>query len=141
MGSVLAQEDPSPQQIAESTVASWNEAFAHGRVDEILSFYTSNAMVVHPNGTVSKSLSEIKAFWQTVMEKRAGVIAFRIVEARGEREGTIVTEAKLSDLKTLQNPHQTMNYEYDGVLYSVLKRQTDGSWKAEAQRWTDRRKS
>lgn len=131
----LVGADDSTQQIAESNVARWNEAFAHGRVDDILSLYTDNAMLVQPNGSVSKNMSEIRAFWQTLIEKRGGVLAIDVIEVKGEQEDTIVTTTRISEVKSLPAAAQVMKYQFDGVLYSVLKRQRDGSWKAQVQQW------
>lgn len=129
------------RQIAESNVAKWNEAFAKGKVDDILSLYAQDAMLVQPNGEVSRSAGEIRAFWQHLISQRAGVFEIDIVEAKGGKDGTIVTTAKLSDLKTLPDKtHQVLKYNYDGLLYSVLKRQSDGSWKAQVQQWSDKSK-
>lgn len=136
-GQALALEDA--RQIAESNVAKWNEVLARGRVDEILAMYADNAMVLQPNGAVSKNSREIRAFWQTMIDKKAGVFSIGIVEAKGEKEGTIVTKTILSDVKTLENAQQ-IKYNYDGVLYSVLKRQSDGSWKSQVQQWSDKSK-
>jgi uncharacterized protein (TIGR02246 family) len=131
-GASRAAEDV--RQIAESSIAKWNAAFAEGKVDEILSLYADNAMLVQPNGSVSKSVGEIRAFWQTLIQK--GVYAMDVVDVRSEKDDTIVATTKLCDIKTLEDPSQVMKYRYDGVLYSVLKRQADGSWKAQVQQWT-----
>jgi uncharacterized protein (TIGR02246 family) len=139
LGTGQVSADESTQQIAESNVAKWNEAFAHGKVDDIVSLYTDNAMLVQPNGSISKNTSEIRAFWQTMIEKRGGVLAIDVVEVKGEHDDTIVTTTRISEVKTLpaSAQAQVMKYQYDGVLYSVLKRQHDGSWKAEVQQWRD----
>lgn len=127
--------DQNPQQIAESRAAEWNAAFAGGRVDDILSLYTENAILLQPNGSVSKSPHEIREFWQVLIQK--GVYAMDIVTVRSGDDNTIVTTSTLSDVKTLQNPsQQVMKYRYNGVLYSVFKRQPDGSWKANVQQWS-----
>ena len=130
-----------PWQIAQASVAKWNEAFATGKVDDIVSLYSDHAMMVQPNGSVSKSSGEIRAFWQTLIDNKGGTFAFDIVEVRSEKEDTIITTTKFTDVKTLNTQRQVMKYNYDGLLYSVLKRQSDGSWKAEAQRWSDKSRS
>jgi len=135
-GASQAAEDV--RQIAESSIAKWNAAFAKGKVDDILSLYADNAMLVQPDGSVSKSVGEIRAFWQMLIQK--GVYAMDVVDVRSEKEDTIVATTKLSDVKTLQGPLQVMKYRYDGVLYSVLKRQADGTWKAQVQQWTGNHK-
>jgi uncharacterized protein (TIGR02246 family) len=138
VGTGASQAAEDIRQIAESSIAKWNAAFAQGKVDEILSLYADNAMLVQPNGSVSKSVGEIRAFWQMLIQK--GVYAMDVVDVRSEKEDTIVATTKLSDIKTLQSPPQVMKYRYDGVLYSVLKRQADGSWKAQVQQWTGNHK-
>jgi len=138
VGTGASQAAEDVRQIAESSIAKWNAAFAKGKVDEILSLYADNAMLVQPNGSVSKSVSEIRAFWQVLIQK--GVYAMDVVDVRSDKDDTIVATTKLSDVKTLQGPLQIMKYRYDGVLYSVLKRQADGSWKAQVQQWTGNHK-
>ncbi|HYE36382.1 YybH family protein [Methylocaldum sp.] len=138
MGAGTSQAGENVRQIAESSIAKWNAAFAKGKVEEILSLYADNAMLVQPNGAVSKSTGEIRAFWQMLIQK--GVYAMDVVDARSEKDDTIVATTKLSDVKTLQGPLQVMKYRYDGVLYSVLKRQADGSWKAQVQQWSGNHK-
>lgn len=60
-----------------------------------------------------------------------------IVDVRSEQDGSIIATARLSDIKTLRSEQpQTIKYHYGGVLYSVLRRQPDGSWKAQVQRWS-----
>lgn len=137
VASVCLRADEA-RQIAESAVAQWNAAFAKGGLDDIVSLYTDNAMLVQPNGQVSRNSGEIRAFWRPLL--RTGVYAMDIVDARSEQEDTIVATSTLSDVKTWSdsaNP-QVMKYRYGGVLYSVLKRQADGTWKAQVQKWTPR---
>ena len=129
------------QSVAAATTAQWNAAFARGKVDDIVSLYSSNAMLVQPDGAVSKNPDQIRAFWQNLIKKNAGVLNIDIQEAKGETDGTIITRATLSDVKTLQNTQHVMKYNFDGVVFSVLKRQNDGSWKAQVQRWSYKGKS
>jgi ketosteroid isomerase-like protein len=137
-GAAPSQAADSVRQIAESTAAQWNAAFAKGKVDAILSLYTDNAMLLQPNGLVSRKPSEIRAFWQALIQQ--GDYAMDIVDVRGEQDGTIVATAELSGVKTLSGQPQVMKYRYGGVVYSVLTRQPDGSWKAKVQKWSDDRK-
>ncbi len=129
------------QRVAEANSAQWNAALAKGKVDDIVSLYSANAMLVQPDGEVSKNPDQIRAFWQNLIKKNAGVFIIDVQEAKGETDGSIITRATLSDVKTLQNTQHVMKYNFDGVLYSVLKRQSDGSWKAQVQRWSYRGRS
>ena len=89
-------DEPSVQQIAESRAAEWNAAFARGKVDDILSLYTENAILLQPNGSVSKNLREIREFWQVLIQK--GVYDMDIVTARCGDDNTIITTATRSSI-------------------------------------------
>lgn len=137
-GAASAGTDDSTRQVAETTAAQWNAAFSKGQVDAILNLYAENALLVQPNGSVARGIGEIRAFWQTLIQQ--GDYTMAIVDVRGEQDGSIVATAKLSDRKTLSSPQQQiMKYHYGGLVYSVLKRQADGSWKAQVQRWNSDR--
>jgi len=129
------------RQVAEANIAKWNSAFAKGKVDDIVALYTESAMLVQPDGEVSKGAGQIRAFWVNLIGKNRGLLTVDIEEVRGEKEDTVITKTTLSDVQTLQNTQHVMKYNYDGVLYSVLKRQSDGSWKAQVQQWSNKARS
>jgi uncharacterized protein (TIGR02246 family) len=139
-GASQSQAEDSPRQIAESAAAQWNAAFAKGKVEEILALYTDNAILLQPNGKVSRGTGQIRAFWRNLIEQ--GEFAMEVVDVRNSGEGIIVATAKLSDIKVLPSPEpQVMKYRFGGVLQSVLRRQPDGSWKSQVQRWNSDRKT
>ena len=133
VGQVFADTPDNARKIAESSTAQWNEAFAKGKVDDILTLYSDDAMLLQPDGAVSKGSSQIRDFWQKMIKQ--GEYAMDVIDLRREHSGTIVATVRFSDVKTLSTANQTVKYNYDGVVYSVLKQQADGSWKAEVQRW------
>lgn len=134
-GQTWAAPVATPREVAEVTIAKWNEAFHRGRVDEIVNLYTDNAMLLAPNGQVSKNPAEIRAFWQALIDRKGGEYHFNIVDARNDKDDTIITKAVFSTRQTLARTSQTLRYNYDGELFNVIKRQKDGSWKTEVQRW------
>lgn len=130
--------DVDARGIAESNVAAFNDAFAHRRVDAIVSLFADDAMLVQPNGQVVRNPTAIREFWRNLIE--TGAYNMDIVDVRSGGDGSIVTTATVSDLKTVKSPQsQVMKYNYGGVVYSVFKRQSDGRWKAQVQQWSDRR--
>ena len=133
-GSGLAHAADPARQIAETSAAQWNAAFAQGKVDAIVSLYTDNALLLRPDGAVAHGVGEIRAFWQNVIQQ--GDYAMNIVDASSE-DGTIVATAELSGVKVEANHQPASKYRYGGVLYSVLQRQPDGTWKAKVQKWND----
>ncbi len=129
------------QRVAEANTAQWNAAFAKGRVEDIVSLYSPSAMLVQPDGAVSKNSEQIRAFWRNLIEKNSGLLTINVQEAKSGKDDTIITRAVLSDVKSLQNTQHVIKYNYEGVLYSVLKRQSDGSWKAQVQQWSNKGRS
>ena len=138
MGVCHAQNSESARKIAENAAAQWNAAFAGGRVEDILSLYADNALLLQPNGAVAKGSGQIRDFWQKLIGQ--GDYAMDLVDVRSQQDGTIVATVRFSDLKTLPNGGlHSMKYRYGGRVYSVLKQQPDGRWKAAVQRWGDDR--
>ena len=133
-GAARAETEPAARQIAEAAAAQWNAAFAQGRVEDVLSLYAADALLLQPNGTVAHGAGQIRDFWQQLM--RQGAYAMDVLDVRRELDGTIVTRIRFSDVKSMPSVRpQTMKYRYGGVIYSVLRQQSDGRWKAEVQRW------
>ncbi len=125
-------------RIASEDVAGWNRAVAHNSIDEVLSLYARNALLVQPNGVAVRGSDGIRQFWGDLLKPRGGIYLFSLDDVHVEPDGAVVSRILLSDIKYLGRPERAMKYHYEGVLYHVLKRQTDGSWKAEVQRWTRR---
>lgn len=123
--------------IAEADIGRWNSAIAKGSLDGVVSLFTADAMLLQPNGKVTRDQGQIRAFWKSLLETRQGVSRFALVKARRENDDTVVTRAVLSDSKTLGKPDDVISYHYQGVVNNVLKRQADGGWKVQVQRWND----
>jgi ketosteroid isomerase-like protein len=49
-----AESYGAARQIAERSAAQWNAAFARGALEDILALYSDNAMLLQPNGAVSR---------------------------------------------------------------------------------------
>jgi uncharacterized protein (TIGR02246 family) len=139
LGNAAVGATDDVRAIAASNAAQWNQAFAEGKVDEIVSLYAQDAILVQPDGKISRQRDEIRNFWQTLIDQ--GAFQIDVIDVKSEKDDTIVTTTTLSDIKTLQDSRHPLRYHYDGVLYSVLKRQSDGTWKATAQRWSEKARS
>jgi uncharacterized protein (TIGR02246 family) len=124
-----------PREIAEATAAQWNEAFRKGRVEDILSLYAENAMLLQPSGQVSRTPKEIREFWQRLIARKNGEYRINVIDARIEKDGSLVTTLQLSRRQNLYNSGQAVKYNDDGELRNVFRRQADGAWKAQVQRW------
>jgi ketosteroid isomerase-like protein len=124
-----------PREVAEATAAQWNEAFRTGRIEDILSLYADNAMLLQPSGQVSRTPKEIGEFWKGLIERKSGEYRIDVVDARSEKDGSLVTTLQFSRRQNLANSGRTVKYNYDGELQNVFKRQPDGTWKAQVQLW------
>ena len=135
IGPVWADDQGAARSVAERSTAEWNEAFHHGRLEEIVALYANDAILLGPNGSVARGVVEIRDFWRTLIGR--GDYAMDVVSVRSENDGSVIATLRFSDVKRLASPDSgTMKYSYGGMVNSVLKRQEDGSWKAEAQRWS-----
>jgi ketosteroid isomerase-like protein len=120
--------------VAESSAARWNAALSERRLEDIVSLYTGDAMLLRPDGEVSRDPAQIRAFWQGMMSQ--GEFAIDVVGAHSEKDDTIVMTTTFSEIKRIDSKHAGIRYHYDGMLYNVLQKQADGSWKAKIQRWS-----
>ena len=125
-----------PREIAEASAAQWNQAFTKGRIEDILSLYADNAILLQPGGQVSRTPREIRKFWEGLIERQGGEYRIEVVDARVEQDGSLVTTLQFSRQQKPAKSGRIMKYNYEGVLLSVFKRQADGTWKAQVQRWT-----
>lgn len=134
-----AEPQTTGLRIAKEEVAEWNRAVAHNSIDEILSLYARDALLMQPNGVAVRGSDGIRQFWEVLLNQPSGTYRFSLDDVRVEPDGTIISRILVNDIKYLGVPERTMKYRYEGVLYHVLKRQADGNWKAEVQRWSSRR--
>ena len=126
-GVTLAQE---PARVAENLVAQWNAVLKHGaRLNDLMRLYSKDAMVLLPNGEIAKDSKEIRDFWRNLLAKRGRRYELELEDVISAKDDTVVSTLRWSKLDG------KMKYSYDGVIYNVFKRQSDGSWKAQVQRW------
>lgn len=137
-GGCLAGSPTAVRQIAEHSAVQWNAVLARGKVEDILPLYTDNATVLQPDGSIAKGYGPIRDFWTQLIG--AGEYAMDVIDVHGEQNGTIVATLRLAGVKTRASAGEPpLQYHYDGIIYSVLKQQPDGGWKAEFQRWNSDR--
>ncbi|GAB4353161.1 MAG: YybH family protein [Methylohalobius sp. ZOD2] len=117
------------KQVAANAVAQWNTVLKKGSVDELLRLYAEDAMVLMPNGEATKDPRAIRKFWRHLLAKQAGRYELDLGNVIYAKDDTVVSTLRWS------NVDGNLKYSYDGVIYNVFKRQPDGSWKAQVQRW------
>lgn len=131
----MAQADSS-RKSAEQAIAEWNRALKHGDVSDIMAFYTDDAMLLQPSGSVARKSSEIRSFWKSLIKKGHDKYAVDVVKVSDSGANTVIAQTKWVSTAVLDGAAKdVMNYYYDSSVSTVLKRQADGSWKANIQKW------
>lgn len=128
LGLGTAWADDVPRSVNEA-VSRWNQALNQGRVDELMHLYAKDAMVLLPDGRVIRDPREIRRFWQQVLAHRGGQFEVDVDDVLSARDDTVVSTLRWT------NVDGKLKYAYDGVIYNVFKKQADGTWKAQVQRW------
>lgn len=123
-------EAQEPSRVAENMVAQWNAVLKHGAsLNDLMRLYSKDAMVLLPNGEIAKDSKEIRHFWRNLLAKRGRRYELELEDVISAKDDTVVSTLRWSKLDG------DLKYSYDGVIYNVFKRQSDGSWKAQVQRW------
>ena len=131
----MAQADSS-RKSAEQAIADWNSALKHGDVADIMSFYTDDAMLLEPGGSVARETRAIRSFWKSLIKKGHDKYAVDVVKVSDSSPDTVIAQTKWVSTAVLDgDARNVMNYYYDSSVSTVLKRQSDGSWKAKIQKW------
>ncbi len=126
VGLVSAQD---PSKVAENVVAKWNAVLQGGGVNDLMRLYSKDAKVLLPNGEMAMDKSEIREFWRQLLAQRGKKYELDLEDVIYAKDDTVVSTLRWSEL------NGDMKYSYEGLIYNVFKRQADGSWKAQVQRW------
>lgn len=122
----LAQD--APRSVTDA-VAKWNQVLQQGNLDALMHLYAKDAMVLLPNGEVVKEQKDIRRFWRHLLAKKDGRYEMDLDDVIYSRDDTVVSTLRWTSLDG------ELKYTYDGVIYNVFKKQPDGTWKAQVQRW------
>ncbi|GAB6067104.1 hypothetical protein JCM13664_04220 [Methylothermus subterraneus] len=128
-GLPFALAGETAENTAQGAVAQWNAALQSGRLDELLRLYAKDAMVLLPDGKAVRDPEAIREFWRRLLAAHAGRYALDLDKVLYSQDDTVVSTLRWS------SRDGGLKYSYEGVIYNVFKRQPDGSWKAQVQRW------
>jgi len=130
LGALSLASAQDPMRVAEDVVAKWNSVLRHGgSLNELMRLYSKDAMVLLPNGQTAKDSKEIREFWRKLLARRGKRYELDLEDVIYAKDDTVVSTLRWS------KHDGDIKYSYDGVIYNVFKRQPDGSWKAQVQRW------
>jgi ketosteroid isomerase-like protein len=125
----------SLRNIAETNVHQWNLALEQRDLDLIMTLYADNAIVLEPNGHVSRTRDAIRSFWRSVLNSANVEYSFDVDQIQ-KSTSKIVLAAKWFNRSQLSaTAPGSVHRTYDGKMTNVLVRQDDGTWKAQVQRW------
>ncbi len=128
LAGMAAAQDPA--KVAEDVVAKWNSVLRQGGgINALMQLYAKDAKVLLPNGEMAGDAKEIREFWCRLLARRGKKYEMDLEDVIYAKDDTVVSTLRWSELDG------GMKYSYDGVIYNVFKRQADGSWKAQVQRW------
>ncbi|HHJ39498.1 MAG: hypothetical protein AXA67_09285 [Methylothermaceae bacteria B42] len=117
------------EKMARDAVAQWNAVLHSGNIDALMRLYANNAVVLLPNGKTAKDKQAIRRFWKQLLDSNPNHFKLDLTDVIYAKDDTVVSSVRWV------NKEDGLEYSYDGVIYNVFKRQADGSWKAQAQRW------
>ncbi len=117
------------EKMARDAVAQWNAVLHSGNIDALMHLYANNAVVLLPNGKAAKDKQAIRRFWKQLLDSNPSHFKLDLADVIYAKDDTVVSSVRW------MNKEDGLEYAYDGVIYNVFKRQADGSWKAQAQRW------
>jgi len=125
---VAALAQDAPRSVSDA-VARWNQVLRQGNLDALMHLYAKDAMVLLPDGRVARDPKEIRRFWRQLLAKRGGRYEMDLDDVIYAKDDTVVSTLRWT------NVDGELKYAYDGVIYNVFKKQPDGTWKAQVQRW------
>jgi len=126
--SAAATAQDAPRSVNEA-VSKWNQVLQQGNLDALMHLYAKDAMVLLPNGEVVKDKAAIRRFWRHLLAKKGGRYEMDLDDVLYSKDDTVVSTLRWTNLDG------ELKYTYDGVIYNVFKKQPDGTWKAQVQRW------
>ena len=127
-----ASDHSSIERALRKLDAQWSAAASAKNLDQVVSYYSSDAIVLAPNLPVASSAEAIRKVWKGELDgmSSGGWKPTRVEVAQSGDiayiSGTYTWAGKGADGKEMKD---------QGKYLEVWKKQTDGSWKCTADCW------
>ena len=107
------------------------KAFNKGQTSELVKLYADNAVFMPPSSEILTGQEAIKKYWDGL--RKVGFNEFTIRDIGLNTVGNTAYQTALWEAVRKDTAGNIIKLE--GNISSVLKRQTDGSWKIKLQSW------
>jgi len=132
-GSEKTGDSRSVEQALRDLDAQWSKAAAAKDVEQTISYYSDNAIVLPPNATTAATKEAVRGVWKDMLASPGLAISWK---------PTRVQLSKSSDMGWVSGTYElTMNdasgkpINDRGKYLEVWEKQTDGNWKCRADMW------
>jgi ketosteroid isomerase-like protein len=121
-----------PVDAVKAADALWSKAATARNLDVVLSYYSSDAVVLPANQEMLTSKGDITKAWMTLLDP-ANTISWNPMYVEASQSGEMVYD--VGSYTMVANPKKGKPTTDHGKYLSVWKKQADGSWKAVADTW------
>lgn len=113
--------------------AAWAKAAAAHNVDEMVSYYADDAVVMPPNVAMATDKASQRTAWAQILSPGSDV-TFSAGKTDAAASGDMVYDLGVYTIikKASKGKAQTTD---GGKYLAIWKKQADGSWKVEAESW------
>lgn len=115
----------------EAVNASIVKDFNAGKIADMTSMYTSDAVMLPPSSEILSSPAAISKYWSDLKDVGVNEYSLYLVDLKVEGNVAYTTSLWEASRKVAGNDDITM----DGNISSVFEKQKDGSWKIKLQSW------
>ena len=129
---VVAAPEQQPVAAVKDADAQWSNAATAHNLDAVLSYYSSDAVVLPANQEMLTNKGDITKAWMTLLD-RSNTVSWNSMYVEASQSGEMVYDVGSYTLTTkVKNGKPTTDH---GKYLAVWKKQADGSWKAVADTW------
>jgi ketosteroid isomerase-like protein len=111
--------------------AAWAKAASARNLDDLVSLYADDAIVMPPNVAMATDKASQRTAWAKILVPGSD-ISFSVGKTEASKAGDLVYDVGVYSLIKKTGKVQTTD---GGKYLTVWKKQADGSWKMEAQSW------
>lgn len=119
------------RQALEAANAKFVEAFNRGDAAAVAALYTDDATLLPPSSDLIRGRQGLQDFWSAAMKAGLKDVALTTVDVWGSED----TACEIGKYSVTVQPEGQERRADSGKYLVVWKRQTDGSWKLQADIW------
>ena len=121
------------ERILRDLDAQWSKAAAAKDLEQIVAYYSEDAVVLPPNATSTETRETIRDVWKDVLAAPGLVIAWKPIKVKVGSSGDMAWLSGTYEL-TVNDPSGKPANDR-GKYLEVWEKQPDGNWKCAADMW------